>query len=85
MEGVPTVKKRRKRIQKPEIPELKFTANSWAKLLYLRDYGDTEVGGFGICPNHPLLVEDIKLVKQDCTFATVAFDDESVASSLKTR
>ena len=79
MKGVIPVKKNRKRVQQPEVPKLKFTANAWAKLLYLRDYGDTEVGGFGICPNHPLLVEDIKLVNQNCTFTTVSFNDESVA------
>ncbi|MEZ6093456.1 MAG: hypothetical protein R3C03_04340 [Pirellulaceae bacterium] len=65
--------------QKPETPKLRFTPSAWAKLLYLRDYGDTEVGGFGICPNHPLLVEEIKLVKQNCTQTFVSFDDESVA------
>lgn len=58
---------------------MKFTATAWAKLLFLRDYGETEVGGFGICPRHPLLVEDIKLIKQTCTFTTVLFDDDSVA------
>ena len=77
--GVQAVKKKRKRILKPETPKLRFTPSAWAKLLYLRDYGDTEVGGFGICPTHPLLVEDVKLVKQTCTFTTVSFDDESVA------
>ena len=56
-----------------------FTPMAWAKLLFLRDYGETEVGGFGICPNHPLLVEDIALVEQTCSWASVVFDDESVA------
>lgn len=48
-------------------------------MLFLRDAGDTEVGGFGICPGDPLVVEDIQLVKQTCTWSTVSFDDESVA------
>ena len=77
--GAQAVKKKQKRAQKPETPKLRFTPSAWAKLLYLRDYGDTEVGGFGICPNHPLLVEDVKLVKQSCTYTFVSFDDESVA------
>ena len=47
--------------------------------MFLRDFGDTEVGAFGICPTHPRLVEDIQLVKQTCTWSTVAFDDESVS------
>ena len=58
---------------------------AWAKLLFLRDYGDTEVGAFGICPTHPLLVEDVQLVQQQCTWATVAFDDESVADMFEDR
>jgi proteasome lid subunit RPN8/RPN11 len=48
-------------------------------LLYLRDFGETEVGGFGICPHESLLVEDFQLVNQTCTYTTVALDDESVA------
>ena len=49
-------------------------------MLFLRDYGDTEVGGFGIAASDDLLfVEDIQLVKQVCSWAHVAFDDESVA------
>jgi len=58
---------------------LRFTPTAWTKLLFLRDRGETEVGGFGICPNQPLLVEDIELVRQFCTYTTVAFDDGAVA------
>jgi proteasome lid subunit RPN8/RPN11 len=48
--------------------------------LYLRDCGDTEVGGFGISAAGDLLaVEDVQLVKQSCTSVSVAFQDESVA------
>jgi len=48
--------------------------------LYLRDRGDTEVGGFGItCPENLLLVEDVRLVRQRCTWASVRFDDVAVA------
>lgn len=61
-------------------PVLRFTPTAWAKLLYLRDYGKTEVGGFGItAPDDPLLVTDFKMVKQECSSVTVDFDDESVA------
>lgn len=62
-----------------DAPVLRFTPTAWAKLLFLRDAGDTEVGGFGVCPNHPLIVEDVQLVRQQCSWATVEFDDESVA------
>ena len=79
MKGVRVVRKKRKKNPNREPPTLKFTPTAWAKLLFLRDIGDTEVGAFGICPNDVLLVEDIELVKQTCSWATVSFDDESVA------
>ncbi len=59
---------------------MRFTPYAWAKLLFLRDYGNSEVGGFGITSaDDLLLVEEIQLIKQHCTIATVKFDDESVA------
>ena len=61
-------------------PALRFSPTAWAKLLFLRDYGGTEVGGFGIAAKGDLLfVEDIQLVEQECSWAHVAFDDDSVA------
>ena len=73
------MKRKPKKNPTREPPKLRFTPTAWAKLVCLRDLGDTEVGAFGICPTDPLLVEDVQLVKQSCTFSTVAFDDESVA------
>ena len=59
---------------------LRFSPTAWAKLLYLRDAGDTEIGGFGISPKEDLLfIEDIRLVPQTCTWVHVAFDDMAVA------
>ena len=59
---------------------LRLTPYAWAKLLYLRDLGNTEVGGFGISSaDDLLLVEDICLIKQYCTEVTVRFDDQAVA------
>jgi len=67
-------------IIQPQIPLLRFTPYAWAKLLFLRDLGDSEVGGFGIsAADDLLLIEDIQLIKQHCTSVTVKFDDESVA------
>ena len=66
--------------QSATIPSLRFSPTAWAKLLFLRDYGDTEVGGFGITDADDLLfIEDLHLIKQVCSWAHVAFDDESVA------
>jgi len=46
----------------------------------MRDEGSTEVGGFGIAPADDLLyVEDVQLVRQECTMVSVAFDDGAVA------
>lgn len=59
---------------------LRLSPTAWAKLLYLRDLGDTEIGAFGISAADDLLyVENIELVRQTCDVASVAFDDNSVA------
>ena len=61
-------------------PTLRFTPYAWAKLLFLRDLGETEVGGFGISSeNDLLLIEDIQMVRQRYTAITVEFDDATVA------
>lgn len=61
-------------------PRIRFTPYAWAKLLYLRDAGPTEIGGFGLTSiEDPLLVTDILMVKQTCTTVTVDFDDDSIA------
>jgi len=63
-----------------KIIELKFTPTAWAKLVYLRDLTKNEVGAFGISNKDDLLlIEDIKLVKQEVSTASVDFDDEGVA------
>ena len=63
-----------------DAPTLRFSPTAWAKLLFLRDAGDTEVGGFGIsAADDPLLIEDVQLVRQVCDLASVSFDDDSVA------
>lgn len=61
-------------------PALRITPYAWAKLVYLRDAGPTEIGGFGIsAPGDALLIEDVRLVKQSCDWASVSFDDDAVA------
>ncbi len=48
--------------------------------MFLRDLGQTEVGGFGIAAADDLLhLEDVQLVRQSSTVASVALDDEAVA------
>jgi proteasome lid subunit RPN8/RPN11 len=64
----------------PRIPVLRFCPTAWAKLLFLRDAGETEIGGFGITsPDDPLLVESIELIDQKTSTVHVEFLDTSVA------
>ena len=72
--------RQRKEIAESPRQSLRLTPYAWAKLLYLRDLGDTEVSGFGItAADDLLLVEDVRLVRQVCTGVSVALDDEAVA------
>jgi proteasome lid subunit RPN8/RPN11 len=71
---------RETRVRPRRRTQLRFSPTAWAKLLFLRDRGPTEVGGFGIAPAGDLLcVEDVRLMQQACTAVSVAFDDSSVA------
>jgi hypothetical protein len=56
---------------------LRFTAYAYAKLLWMRDRGDTEVAGYCVTGTEdPLLITDFCLVKQKCTGATFDLDPE---------
>lgn len=71
--------RRRSRHQRGERPTIRFTPFAWSKLLFLRDCGGTEVSGFGItAKNDLLLVEDVRLVAQECTATSVQFADSAV-------
>jgi len=64
----------------PAEPVLRFSPTAWAKLLYFRDRGESEIGGFGIAAEADLLrIEEFCTVKQETTFASIAFDDLAVA------
>ena len=68
--------RRPRRKRRAPRPVLTFSPTAWAKLLFLRDLGPTEVGGFGITePDDLLCVRDIVLVEQQCTETFVSFDD----------
>ena len=59
---------------------LRFSPTAWAKLLYLRDKSENEVGGFGITAPDDLLLcdQDFVTVKQEVSPVSVKFDDEAV-------
>src|SRR3972149_6113504 len=72
--------RRVRRPARPKVPALRFSPYAWAKLLYLRDRSDSEVGGFGITAQDDLLlVKDVRLVRQYSTPVSVRFDDAAVA------
>lgn len=61
-------------------PTLRFSPYAWSKLICLRDLGPSEIGAFGLsAAGDPLLVEDVRLLRQTCTATTVRFADEAVA------
>ena len=61
-------------------PRLTFTPTAWAKLLFLRDLGETEIGGFGVSrPEALLSVHDLVLIPQITSPVSVEFDDHAVA------
>ena len=65
---------------RPGRPRLRFTPYAWAKLVWFRDHGDTEIGGFGITPGDDLLlIEDFVPIRQRVTAVSVEFDDAAVA------
>jgi proteasome lid subunit RPN8/RPN11 len=65
---------------KPELTfgkELRFTPYAWAKLIWMRDRGTTEVAGYCVTGTEdPLLVTDFILIKQECTMVTFKLDPE---------
>ena len=63
----------------PPQPVLRFSPTAWAKLLFFRDRGQTEIGGFAVTSKDDLLrVVDFVTVKQEVSVASVIFDDEAV-------
>ena len=67
-------------------PLLRFAPTAWAKLLFFRDVGQTEIGGFGITAADDLLrIEEFVTVRQEVTFASISFDDLAVADFFETQ
>lgn len=61
-------------------PTLRFSPYAWAKLIWLRDRGQTEITGFGLGGEQdPLRIEDVILLTQVTTSASVEFEDDAIA------
>ena len=57
-----------------------FSPTAWAKLLFFRDRGETEISGFGVTePDDLLYVTEFITIKQDATIASISLDDTAVA------
>ena len=56
---------------------LRFSPRAWAKLIWLRDRGNTEISVFGVSTLADLLyIDDVKIIKQVASMASFDFDDE---------
>ena len=54
-------------------PMLRFSPTAWAKLLFFRDRGETEISGFGVTePDDLLYVTDFITIKQEATIASIS-------------
>jgi len=59
--------------------QLRLTPYAWAKLMWMRDKGNTEVAGYCVTgTSDPLLVTDFVLIKQECTIVTFDLDSEDI-------
>ena len=67
-------------MRRPKSPQLVLSPLAWLKLLFLLHAGDSEVGAFGVSDEDDLLyIEDLAVVRQKVTWASVEFDDQAVA------
>jgi hypothetical protein len=58
---------------------IRFTAYAFAKMLYLREKGSTEISGFALTDeNDPYLIIDFLLPKQECTGVTTEMTSEGI-------
>jgi len=66
--------------ERPRQSVLRFSPTAWAKFVFFRDCGETEISGFGISdPDDLLYVTDFQTIKQDATIASISLDDQSIA------
>lgn len=59
---------------------LRFTPYAWAKLLFLRDHGNTEVSFYALTDKEDISkVIDVLMVPQKCSMAYTEFKDDGIA------
>lgn len=60
--------------------KLTFSPYAWAKLLFMRDKTNNEVGAYGIAtPTNLLHIIDLAVIKQTVSSISTEFDDEGIA------
>jgi len=66
--------------QKTDFPDvLRFTPYAFAKMLYLRDKGSTEISGFALTDDgDPYLIVDFIMPEQECTGATTEMTSKGI-------
>ena len=70
----------------PTKPSLRFSPTAWAKLLFFRDSGETEISGFGITDADDLLyVAEFATIKQEATVVSISLEDEAVADHFESQ
>jgi len=63
---------------------LRFSPYAWAKLIWMRDRGNTEVAGYCVTgTSDPLLITDFCLVKQECTGCSFDLDPDDGAEYME--
>ena len=64
--------------RKRKVGMLRFAPTAWAKLLWFRDRGPTEIAGFGVSrADDPLYVEEFITIPQEADVATFEFGDDA--------
>lgn len=63
---------------------LRISPFAFAKMIFWRDYGETEVAAYATTKtNDPLFITDFRLIKQQCSFVTFDIDTEDLARDME--
>jgi len=73
-------------IVKQHNAKLTFSPYAWAKLLFMRDKTNNEVGAYGIAtPTNLLHITDLAVIKQTVSSISTEFDDDGIADFFDTQ
>ncbi len=70
-------------LREHKVGVLRFSPKAWAKFIWFRNRGQTEIAGFGLSQlDDPLYVVDFVTVLQEASGATFEFDDDALNNYL---